>query len=107
MEENQPWITIDSLSIPGAPNALPKSLEKLLPKFDPDKDVLSEDHIKQFMLNLRPMIVHHEDVLCKLFPYAFQGKASTWFFSLASRSITSWKQFEAAFMTQFEDDKTS
>ena len=99
MVANQPWITINVLGIPGSQNALPKSLEKLLPKFDPDKDVLPEDHIKQFMLALRLMNVEYEDVVYKLFMYIFQGKESTWFFNLAPRSITSWKQFEIAFMT--------
>ena len=59
MEANRPWITIDALSILGAQHPLPKSSEKLLPKFDLDKDVLQEDHMKQFMLALRPMNVEH------------------------------------------------
>ena len=91
MVANQPWLTINALAIPGAPHPLPKSLKKLLPKFNPYKDVLPEDHIKQFMLDLRLVNVKHEDVVCKLFPYTFQGKASTWFFILTPRSITSWK----------------
>ena len=41
---------------------------------------------------------------CYVLP--FQGKASSWFFSLALSSITSWRQFENAFITQFGDDKT-
>lgn len=72
MEANQPWLTIDAISIPISPNGLPRSLEKLLPKLDPDKDILPDDHIKQFMLTLRIMNVQHEDVVCRLFPYTFQ-----------------------------------
>ena len=53
------------------------------------------------------MDVKHKYVVFKLFPYAFVGKASTWFFSLTARSITSWQQFKTTFLTQFEDDKTS
>lgn len=44
--------------------------------------------------------------MCRLFPYTFQGKASTWFFNLAPRSINSWQKFETTFTTQFMDDKT-
>jgi hypothetical protein len=33
-------------------------------------------------------------------------KASSWFLNLPSRSITSWKQFENAFIIRFGDDKT-
>ena len=53
------------------------------------------------------MNVEHEHVVCRLLSYTFVGKASTWFFSLVARLISSWKQFEIAFMTQFGDDKTT
>jgi hypothetical protein len=106
MVSNQPWLSTDAIIVLGAQHPLPNHLEKLLPKFDPNYDVLPEDHIKQFMLSLRLLNVEHTDVMCKLFPYIFQGKASTWFFSLASSSINSWKQFDKTFMTQFGDDKT-
>ena len=71
MEANKPWLVVDVIVIPGAQHHLPKHLEKLLPKFDPDNDVLSEDHIKKFMLSLRLMNVEDEDVVCRLFPYTF------------------------------------
>jgi hypothetical protein len=45
------------------------------------------------------MDVQHEDVLCRLFPYTFANKSSTWFFSLTTGSISSWQQFEIAFLT--------
>lgn len=89
METHQPWLTINALAIPGHENHLTKHPEKFLPKFDPDKDILPEDHIKQFMLALNLMNVQHEDVVCKLFYFTFQGKAQSWFFSLVPRSITS------------------
>ena len=41
-----------------------------------------------------------------MFPYTFVGQASTWFFSLATRSIASWQQFETAFLSQFGDERT-
>ena len=88
---NRLWITIDALAIPGDPHPLPKSLENIFPKFEHDKYVLLEDHIKQLMLSFRLMNVEHEYGVCKLFPYTFQEKESTCFFILSSRSITSWK----------------
>ena len=59
------------------------------------------------MLALNLMNVQHEYVVCRLLCFTLQGKASSIFFSLAPSSITSWKQFETAFITQFGDDKTS
>ena len=52
MAANQPWLTITTLSTPSPQNPLLKHPEKIMPKFDPDKDILPEDHIKQFMLTL-------------------------------------------------------
>ena len=63
MTTNQPWLTINAISIPGPQNPLPKHPKTFLPKFDPDKDILLEEHIKQFMLALDLMNVQHEDVL--------------------------------------------
>ena len=106
MAINQPWLTIDVISIPGTLHPLPKHPERLLPKYDPDDGVLPEYHVKQFMIALNLMNVEYEDVVCRLFPYTFKGKASTWFFNLAPRSITSWKKFEEAFMVEFSDEET-
>jgi hypothetical protein len=84
---------------------MPKHL-KFLPKFVPDKKYFVEDHIKKFMLVVRLMNVQYEDVVCILFPYMFENKASIWFFSLAQASITSWNAFEIAFIENFGEEKT-
>ncbi|CAF4261820.1 unnamed protein product, partial [Adineta steineri] len=62
MATNIPWLVTDVVVVPGAQHPLPKHLEKLLPKLDPDNDITLEDHIKQFMLSLRLLDVQHEDV---------------------------------------------
>jgi hypothetical protein len=104
---NRPWLVVDVIAVPGMQHPLPKHLEKLLAKFDPNNDVTLEDHIKQFMLSLRLMDVQDEDVVFRLFPYTFVAQASTWFFNLAAGFIASWKQFETTFLSQFGDDRTS
>ena len=99
MAANQPWLDINALAIPGPQNPLPKYTEKLFPKFDPDDDILPENHIDKFMLDMNIMNVEHEDVACMLFFFTLKGKASSWFFNLTLRSITSWKQLEIAVLT--------
>ena len=42
----------------------------------------------------------------RLFPYSFEGQASTWYFVLEVTSINYWKQFEASFLQKFRDDST-
>jgi hypothetical protein len=43
---------------------LPKHLEWLLPKFDPNLSSPPEDHIKKIILEIILMNVKHEDVVC-------------------------------------------
>ena len=59
------------------------------------------------MLAMNIMNVQHEDVACRLLCLTLQGRASSWFFNLPSGSITSWQQFENAFIVRFGDDKIS
>ena len=60
----------------------PKNPERVLPKFDPEKGVSTKDHLKSFYLTLNLLNIEHEDVLCRLFPYTFEPRASSWYFSL-------------------------
>ena len=65
-----------------------------------------EDHIKSFMQAIRLRNDIHEDVVYRLFPYRFEGKAPTWYFSLEASSIPSWDVFSKLFTQTFGDDKT-
>ena len=76
-----PCLDQDVMAVPGPQHPLPKHSEKWLPKFDPDSKQSIEDHIQKFMLAIRLQSVEHEDVVCRLFPYTFDGNASTWYFA--------------------------
>jgi hypothetical protein len=99
METNPRWLTINPLAIAGPQNDLAKNPDKLMPKFDPDDDILPKTHLDKFMRSMNIMNVQHEDVACRFFCLTLQGKASFWFFNLLSGSITSWQQFENSFIT--------
>ena len=75
-------------------------------KFNPDERYPVEDHIKTFMQSVSLRNAVHQYVVCRLFPYSFEGKASTWYFSLESGSINSWDDFETLFLERFGDDRT-
>jgi hypothetical protein len=102
----RPWLDQDVVVVPGPQHPLPKHPEKWLPKFDPDSKQSAEDHIKKFMLAIRLWSVEHEDVVCRLFPYTFEGNASTWYFSQQPQTIVSWDKFETCFLEKFGDDKS-
>jgi hypothetical protein len=91
----RPWLDQDVVDVPGAQHSLPKHPKKYIPKFDPDSKQIAEDHIKKFMLATRLCNVEHEDVVCRLFPYTFEGNASTWYFSQQPHTIVSWEKFES------------
>jgi hypothetical protein len=101
----RPWLDQDAVAVPGAQHPLPKHPEKWLPKFDPDSKQIAEDHIKKFMLAVRLRNVEHEDVVCRLFPYTFEGNASTWYFAQQPHTILSWEKFESIFLEKFGDGK--
>jgi hypothetical protein len=58
------------------------------------------------MLVVRLRNIEHEDVMCRLFPYTFEGNASTWYFSQQPQTIVSWDRFETFFLEKFGDDKS-
>jgi hypothetical protein len=101
----RPWLDQDVVAVPGAEHPLPKHPEKWLPKFDPDEKQIAEDHIKKFMLAIRLRNVEHEDVVCRLFPYTFEGNASTWYFAQQPHTIVSSEKFESIFLEKFGDGK--
>jgi hypothetical protein len=103
----RPWLDQDIVAVPGPQHPLPKHPEKWLTKFDPDSKQIAEDHIKKFMLDIKLHDVEHEDVVCRLFPYTFEGNASTWYFAQQPRTIASWEKFESIFLEKFGDGKPS
>jgi hypothetical protein len=57
------------------------------------------------MLAIRLRNVEHEDVVCRLFPYTFEGNASTWYFSQQPHTMVSWEKFESCFLEKFRYGK--
>ena len=53
-------------------------------------------------IRLRNLV--HEEVVCRLFPYYFEGHDLTWYFSLESCTINSWDNFQKMFLKKFGDD---
>jgi hypothetical protein len=102
----KPWLDQDVVAIPRAQHPLPKHPEKWLPNFYPDSKQIAEDHIKKFMLAIRLPNVELEDIVCRLFPYTFEGNASTWYFSQQPHTIMSWEKFDSCFLEKFRDGKT-
>ena len=67
------WLDLDIVLILEQLNILPKNPKKWLPRFNPDDKISPEDLVKNFMQVIIFMSVIHEDVVCILFPYSFEG----------------------------------
>ena len=85
---NQPpplpaWRARTPLNLSSPLHNLPAHHEKSLPKFDPTKYIDVDDHLQSFFLALEVLsVAKHEDVVCRLFPHALKGKATSWYFGL-------------------------
>ncbi|GKV30498.1 hypothetical protein SLEP1_g39303 [Rubroshorea leprosula] len=81
------------------------SLEKLVveqrgaPPPHPAAD--SVPHHLNTNIMLEPYPNTSDALMCKIFPSTLQGNARTWYYSLPSRSINSYKEMESAFATKF------
>ena len=70
----------------------------MLPKFDPSENILVDDHLKSFYLDIEGLRAReHEDVVCILFPHTLKGAAASWYFALPTNSIIDWDTFERIF----------
>ena len=104
---NQPaWRVITPLNLNPPLHDLPKHLEKDLPKFDTGKGISAEDHLQSYYLAVELLGVQNEDVVCRIFPQAFEKKAAAWFASLQAISITNWNPFERVFKCKFGNKRT-
>lgn len=100
------WMAQSPLGLCYPLHDMPRHPEKHLPKFDPEKGMLAEDHISNFYLALQIMRVQSDDVACQIIPHTLENKATTWYFSLPVASIFSLEKFRHTFLQNVLEDKT-
>jgi hypothetical protein len=100
------WRAKGAINLAEKIHEIRRKFDKLLPIFDPNKLGSSKDHVNNLFLAIHLLGVQHDDIMCRLFPYNFSRKASTWYFILLARSITNWDRFERLFMREFGERKT-
>jgi len=77
---------------------MPRNLENLLMKYDPDEIVKVEDHIENFYLHLQTLEVRYNDVPCRLFPCTLDSREVVWYHILPPKSIQNWRGFKKVFV---------
>lgn len=105
VDQDLDWMSHGPLSLLDNLHRMPKHLEKLLSKFDPDKKVKVDDHLDDLYMHLRMLYVQYDDVDCRLFPFNLEGKASVWYHSMPVNSIHGWREFKKLFLEKFSNDK--
>ena len=73
------WRARSPLNLTPPLHDLPQAFEKMLPKFDPSENILVDDHLQRFYVDIEGLRAgEHEDVVCKLFPHTLKGAATSW-----------------------------
>lgn len=99
-------MTQGPLALSGSLHRMPKRSERMLTKYDSDREVQVEDHLDNFYLQLQTLVVWYNDVACRLFPCTLDGHATVWYHSLPVSSIHNWGIFKHMFLEKFLDEKT-
>jgi hypothetical protein len=88
--------------VPGFPNVVPivDQWVDFLPIFREHRDDNPAEHLREFHELMHQWEIHHEDVLMKMFMFSLDGDAREWYRSLPPASISSLREFHAAFNTQ-------
>ena len=71
--ENKPWNNPRTIAMKLPLHPLPKHIERWIPKFNLDDGLATEEHLHNFMVAINLNGVFEEDVVCRLFPYTFEG----------------------------------
>lgn len=59
------------------------------------------------MLAINLNELFEKDVVCRLFPYTFEGEVGSWYFSPPARSIGNLDTFKEQFLKKFGDERTT
>ncbi|OMO61347.1 Retrotransposon gag protein [Corchorus capsularis] len=75
---------------------------RLLPIFHGGPHENRHEHLQDFIIKCAMITgMPQEQAKLRTFPITLEGKAKEWFWSLPSKSITSWKEMERVFLNQY------
>ena len=86
-DQNMEWMTQYPLALHGTLHKIPRHVEKLLMKYDPDRAMKEGEHLDTFYLHLQTLEVRYDDVACRVFPCTLDGRVVVWYHNLPVNSI--------------------
>jgi hypothetical protein len=99
--ENRRRIRDSPLNLLGEKHDLPVLPKGTLKEFSEDGAIDAKRHLHLFLNVCDFHCVEYEDVMVRLFLQTFSGRVYEWYMALPSRSIHSFNDLEAMFLTMF------
>ena len=96
------WESNTTLNLHGPLHELPREAVAFLPKFDDEGNITTLEHIRKYESILCFLDITYEDVVCRLFPFTFEGKVSDWYFVLPIHTIHGWFDFKRVFQSAYD-----
>ena len=70
------WESNTALNLHGPLHELPRNKVAFLPNFNDEGNITALEHIRKYESALHLLDITYEDVVCRLFPFTFEGKVS-------------------------------
>ena len=96
------WESNTALNLHGPLHELPRKVVAFLPKFDGEGNITALEHIRKYESVLCLLDITYEDVVCRLFPFTFEGKVLDWYFVLPIHTIHGWFDFKRVFQSAYD-----
>ena len=101
------WKSNMALSLLGPLHELPRKEVTFLPKFDGEGNITTLEHIRKYESVLRLLYIQYEDVVCRTFPFTFEGKVSKWYYVLPINTTHGWSNFKRIFQSAYDNFNAS
>ena len=101
------WESNTTLDLHGPLHELPRKEVTFLPKFDGEGDITTLEHVRKHEFVLHLFDIQYGDVVCRLFPFTFEGKVSKWYFVFPINTIHGWYDFKRFFQSSYDNYNVS
>jgi len=100
-----PWLTTiyQPLILPKIMNPMPHNYLHDLLKFSRQSAGNGNKYITSILDYVEDIFIKHEDVFVHLFMYSFEVVFRAWFKNLIVNAISTWKQLQSVFLSQWRD----
>ena len=96
------WESNTALNLNGPLHELPRKVVAILPNFDGEGNITTLEHIIKYESILCLLNITYEDVVCRLFPFTFEGKVSYWYYFFPIHTFHGWSDFKRVLQSAYD-----